>query len=73
MTTEEINLVIRMEQMANDFEAHIEQVQNMVKGITIDNNLGQHLLYALSRDQRMLMFVIMFNESSNLKTDWVTA
>lgn len=73
MTTEEINLVIRMEQMANDFEAHIEQVQNMVKGITIDNNLGQHLLYALSRDHRMLMFVIMFNESSNLKTDWVTA
>lgn len=62
-----------MEQMANDFEANIERVQKMVKGITIDNNLGQHLLYSLSRDHRMLLFVIMLSESSNLKTDWVTS
>ncbi len=62
-----------MEQMANDFEAHIVQVQNMVKSIAIDNNLGQHLLYSVSRDHRMLLFVIMLNESSNLKDDWVTA
>ena len=73
MTTEEINLITRMEQLANDFEAHIDQVRNMVKGIAIDNNLGQHMLYTLSRDHRILLFVIMLNESSNLKTDWETA
>lgn len=70
---ESVKLIVQMEQMANDFEANIERVQKMVKGITIHNNLGQHLLYALSRDHRMLLFVIMLNESSNLKTDWVTA
>lgn len=73
MTAEEINLIIQMEQMANGFESHIEQVQKLVKGITIDNNLGQHILYTQSRDHRMLLFVIMLNESSNLKNDWVTA
>lgn len=73
MTAEEINLITQMELMANDFESHIEQVQKLVKGITIDNNLGQHILYTQSRDHRMLLFVIMLNESSNLKNDWVTA
>lgn len=73
MTAEEINLIIQMEQMANGFESHIEQVQKLVKGITIDNNLGQHILYTQSRDHRMFLFVIMLNESSNLKNDWVTA
>lgn len=73
MTADEIYLITRMEQMANDFESHIEQVQKVVKRITIDNNLGQHILYTQTRDHRMLLFVIMLYESSNLKNDWVTA
>lgn len=62
-----------MEQMAADFEMNIGNVQNMLKGIKIDNNLGQHLLYSVSRDHRMLLFVIILNESSNLQDDWMTA
>ena len=39
MTSDEcINLIDQMEQMAADFEMNIGNVQNMLKGIKIDNN-----------------------------------
>ena len=52
-------------------------IKNKLRGLTINLNFGQQLIYAdvecsNSRQRRMLLFDIMLHESANLMTEWVT-
>ena len=74
MTQSESKLVMEIEPLMFDFENSTEKIATLLKGKIINATLGTQLIYSdKTRNCRMLMFVIMLNESSNLKTDWVTA
>ena len=74
MTQSESKLVMEIEPLMFDFENSTEKITTLLKGKIINATLGTQLIYSdKTRNCRMLMFVIMLNESSNLKTDWVTA
>lgn len=74
MTQGESKLVMEIEPLMFDFENSTEKIATLLKGKIINATLGTQLIYSdKTRNCRMLMFVIMLNESSNLKTDWVTA
>ena len=74
MTQSESKLVMEIEPLMFDFENSTENIATLLKGKIINASLGTQLIYSdTTRNCRMLMFVIMLNESSNLKTDWVTA
>ena len=74
MTQSESKLVMEIEHLMFDFENSTEKIATLLKGKIINATLGTQLIYSdKTRNCRMLMFVIMLNESSNLKTDWVTA
>ena len=74
MTQSESKLVMEIERLMFDFENSTEKIATLLKGKIINATLGTQLIYSdKTRNCRMLMFVIMLNESSNLKTDWVTA
>ena len=74
MTKRESKLVMEIEPLMFDFENSTEKIATLLKGKIINATLGTQLIYSdTTRNCRMLMFVIMLNESSNLKTDWVTA
>ena len=74
MTQSESKLVMEIEPLMFDFENSTEKIATLLKGKIINATLGTQLIYSdTTRNCRMLMFVIMLNESSNLKTDWVTA
>ena len=65
---------MEIEPLMFDFENSTEKIATLLKGKIINATLGTQLIYSdKTRNCRMLMFVIMLNESSNLKTDWVTA
>lgn len=51
-------------------------ISELCRGITLTTGLGTHLLYAgceKGRPYRMLMFVLLLNETANLKTDYKLA
>ena len=74
MTQSDSKLVMEIEPLMFDFENSTEKIATLLKGKIINATLGTQLIYSdTTRNCRMLMFVIMLNESSNLKTDWVTA
>ena len=74
MTQSESKLVMEIEPLMFDFENSTEKIATLLKGKIINATLGTQLIYSdKTRNCRMLMFVIMLNESSNFKTDWVTA
>lgn len=74
MTQSESKQVMEIEPLMFDFENSTEKIATLLKGKIINASLGTQLIYSdTTRNCRMLMFVIMLNESSNLKTDWVTA
>lgn len=77
MTSKEIQILVEIENLVCDFDNHIEMIKNELRGLTINLNFGQQLIYAdvecsNSRQRRMLLFDIMLHESANLMTDWVT-
>lgn len=78
MNKEEILIFEEIENLVCKFDSNIEKIKNKLKGVTINHNFGQQLIYAdaecpNSRQRRMLLFDIMLHESTNLMTDWVTA
>lgn len=77
MTSKEIQVLVEIENLVCDFDNNIEIIKNKLRGLTIDINFGQQLIYAdvmcrNNRQRRMLLFDIMLHESANLMTDWVT-
>lgn len=77
MTSKEIQILVEIENLVCDFDNHIEMIKDELRGLTINLNFGQQLIYAdvecsNSRQRRMLLFDIMLHESANLMTDWVT-
>lgn len=77
MTSKEIQILVEIENLVCDFDNHIEMIKNKLRGLTINLNFGQQLIYAdvecsNSRQRRMLLFDIMLHESANLMTEWVT-
>jgi len=51
-------------------------IAELCNGISLTQGLGEHLLYAgceKGRPYRMLMFVLLLNETANLKTDYKLA
>lgn len=51
-------------------------ISELCNGISLTQGLGEHLLYAgceKGRPYRMLMFVLLLNETANLKTDYKLA
>ena len=78
MSEKEIELITSMESLVCDLENNIDKIASLVKNCYISTSLGTHLIYSdvfckNARQYRMLLFVIMLNESSNLKSDWTTA
>lgn len=77
MTSKEIQILVEIENLVCDFDNHIEMIKDKLRGLTINLNFGQQLIYAdvecsNSRQRRMLLFDIMLHESANLMTEWVT-
>lgn len=77
-TPSEIQLICDIEQFIMDFDNNKNAICQKLRGVYISLDLGMQLIYADSaspfhRLRRMVMFVIMLNESSNLQTDWTTA
>lgn len=78
MTSKEIQILVEIENLVCDFDNNIEIIKNKLRGLTIDINFGQQLIYAdvmcrNNRQRRMLLFDIMLHESANLMTNWVMA
>lgn len=78
MTEKEVELINTMESLVCDFENNIDQIASLVRNCEISLSLGTNLIYSdtcckTARQYRMLLFVIMLKESSNLESDWTTA
>ena len=78
MTEKEVELINTMESLVCDFENNIDQIASLVRNREISISLGTNLIYSdicckTARQYRMLLFVIMLKESSNLESDWTTA
>lgn len=73
--TEKITLIDNVGVLLPNADKNIQSLQSLLKGVCIDYELGEALIYSnmSGRGFRMLLFVIMLNESSNLRTDWETA
>lgn len=87
-TTYGINpIIIKMEQaeldrilinLNNDFTKNIEQIRSLLKDIYVTEGLGYQILYSdafspCKRTSRMEMFILLLNESKNLKSDYKIA
>ena len=72
---EKIALINKVGALLPNADVNIEPLQSLLKGVSIDHDLGEALVYSnmSGRGFRMLLFVIMLNESSDLKTDWVAS
>lgn len=78
MTDEEVKILTTIERLVCDFDKNIPEIISLLKGTKINKSLGMQLIYSdvccsTSRNNRMRLFVIMLNESSNLQDDWETA
>lgn len=73
--TEKITLIDNVGVLLPNADKNIQSLQSLLKGVCIDYEQGEALIYSnmSGRGFRMLLFVIMLNESSNLRTDWETA
>lgn len=72
---EKITIINKVGVLLENAANNIETIQTLLNGVSIDRNFGEALVYSnmTARGFRVLLFLIMLNESSNLKTDWVTA
>lgn len=69
-------LVETVDFLIPQFQMNSPIIAELCRGITLSNSLGTHLLYAgcdKGRPYRMLMFVLLLNETANLKTDYKLA
>ena len=60
MTSKEIQILVEIENLVCDFDNNIEIIKNKLRGLTIDINFGQQLIYAdvmcrNNRQRRMLV------------------
>ena len=74
MNKEEILIFEEIENLVCKFDSNIEKIKNKLKGVTINHNFGQQLIYAdaecpNSRQRRMLLFDIMLHESTDRYRD----
>ena len=75
--SDKISMILQAELYIRDMDNNIVAIADLIRGKQIDVAFGQQLLYSdigspYYRLRRMLLFVIMLNESSNLKDDWLT-
>ena len=67
-----VDLISDVDFLMPHFPAMHPIIAELCRGITLTQGLGEHLLYSgceKGRPYRMLMFVLLLNESSNLKND----
>lgn len=67
-----VDLINDVEFLMPQFPAMHPIIAELCRGITLTQGLGEHLLYSgceKGRPYRMLMFVLLLNESANLKND----
>lgn len=78
MTDFELDIYYQIEKMVADFDVNIDSIRKLLHDVSINRNFGEQLIYSdigmsNNRQRRMLLFVVMLNESSNLQEDWHTA
>jgi hypothetical protein len=67
-----VDLINDVEFLMPQFPTMYPIIAELCRGITLTQGLGEHLLYCgcdKGRPYRMLMFVLLLNESANLKND----
>ena len=67
-----VDLITDLDFLVPQFSTMNPIIAELCRGITLTEGLGEHLLYAgcqKGRPNRMLMFVLLLNESANLKNE----
>ena len=67
-----VDLIKDLDFLVSQFPVMYSIIAELCHDITLTEGLGEHLLYAgceNGRPYRMLMFVLILNESANLKSD----
>ncbi len=71
-----VDLISDVDFLMPQFPTMHSIIAELCRGITLTQGLGEHLLYSgceKGRPYRMLMFVLLLNETTNLKSDYKLA